>query len=172
MRVRAFAKAASMLALVVAMAAGGASMASAQPGPGGPGGPRGFGRFGGPGGPGGPGEFFGLGLTDQQREQIRALYEQHKTELQAAREAVRTARDAQEKALDAATLDEGAVRAAATQLASAEADMLILNAKIKAEAVQLLTPDQLAKLQERKAERARMKAEFESRRQQKQQPPQ
>jgi Spy/CpxP family protein refolding chaperone len=109
----------------------------------------------------------GLGLTDAQRDQIRALFDQHKAEFQTAHEAARTAREAQQTALDAATLDEGAVRAAATTLASAEADVLILTAKVKAEALQLLTPEQLTKLQERKAERAKMRAEFEQRRQQK-----
>jgi protein CpxP len=141
----------------------------------------GHGRFG--GGPFG----FGVGrapgmellrqldLTDQQKEQIRGIVQSHRSEFQQVREKIRTAFEAQRAAADATPADEATIRAKATDVASAEADMIVLASKVRAEVFQVLTPDQQAKAKELKAQREQRRQEWQQkmqeRRQQKQTTP-
>lgn len=117
------------------------------PGPGGPGGP-GM-RMRRPGGPGGFG-FRGLDLTDDQREQLKKINESHRAEFQAAGKKARAAHDGMRALIDAETIDEAAIKAKSAEIAAANAEMMILNAKVRKEAMQILTADQLAKLKERR----------------------
>jgi Spy/CpxP family protein refolding chaperone len=132
------------------------------PGPGGqmgPGGPGGPGRRG-PGGPmgiGGP-EFRELDLTDGQREQIKAIVDSHQAEFKAVREKLGAAHQGMRALLDAETLDESAVRAKSAEVAAADADAAILQAKVRSETLTVLTAEQQAKLKELRATRqSRMK---------------
>ena len=139
--------------LVAAMAGGGAFATAQSPqGPGGRGGP-------GPGGPGprrpgGPMADFGLRgieLTDAQREQVRSIMDAHKTEFDATSTKLRDAhRLFAEATIEAATVDESAVRAAATAVAAAMADEAILRAKVRAEVEATLTPEQQEQLKQRR----------------------
>lgn len=143
------------LSAVAAVAAqgpsGGQPPFAGRGGPRGPGGPGG--RMGGPGGPGGA---IGipldrLNLTDAQRDQVKSVVDSHETELRALGEKAMTARRALEQAVTADTIDEGAIRAVAADVASVESDMAVARARVHADVLQVLTSDQRAKLKELQA---------------------
>ena len=143
---------------LVAALAGGTAVAIAQPpqgggpGIGGPGrGPRG----GGPRGFGGPMGDLGLrgvDLTDAQKEQLRSIMESHKQEFEQVGAKLREAHQGLAAAVDGPSVDESAIRARSTTLATALADEAILRAKVRVEVQGILTAEQLQKVQERKAE--------------------
>ncbi|MEW6323220.1 MAG: Spy/CpxP family protein refolding chaperone [Acidobacteriota bacterium] len=144
--------------LVGALALGAGAMVAAQ-GPGGPGfgpGPR-MGH-GGPGGPGGPGAFLGglrlgqLDLTDAQRDQIRGIREARQAEFRQIGERLRTARRALGEAVRGTAVNEAAIRAAAADVAAVEADAAVLAARVHAEILGVLTPEQVQKLEEGRAQ--------------------
>lgn len=122
------------------------------PGPGGPGM-----RMRGPGGPGGPmgfgPGFRGLDLTDDQKEQLKKIAESHQAEFKAIGDKTRTAHEGMRALLQADTIDESAIRAKSQEVAAAQAEAMILNAKVRKESMQTLTADQLAKLKERREAR-------------------
>ena len=120
------------------------------PPPGGPGGP-GMRRPGGPMGFG-PG-FRELDLTDDQKAQMKSIAQSHRDEFRAAGEKARAAHDGMQALLEAETIDEAAIRAKSTEVAAAEADVMILNAKVRHESMQLLTSEQQAKLKELRSSR-------------------
>jgi protein CpxP len=143
--------------VAVALAVGGSSLVMAQDGqmkqrgPGGPG--MGMRGPGGPMGMGiGPG-FRELDLTDDQKAQVRAIRESHQAEFKAVGEKMRAAREGMRALIEADTLDEAAVRAKSVEVAAAEADAAILNAKVRTQTLQVLTAEQLAKLKELQAAR-------------------
>lgn len=116
-------------------------------GPGGAGGR--VGRFGaaGPGGFRGPGAAIGLpvrelNLSDAQQDQIRDIVQRHRDEMRTAQDHLRTARDAQRKAVETVPVDEGAIRAMTQQLADAETEAAILQARVHSEVWSILTADQ------------------------------
>jgi Spy/CpxP family protein refolding chaperone len=106
-------------------------------GPGRPGGPLGF----------GPG-FRALDLTDDQKAQLKQINDSHAAEFRAVRDKSRAAHLGMQALVTAETIDESAIRAKSAEIAAAEADMLILNAKVRKESMQILTAEQLAKLKE------------------------
>ena len=100
----------------------------------------------------------GLALSDEQKTRVRALREQQRTELRAVRDGMRTAREKLRDLRAAATFDEAAFRAAAGAVASAQADLMVLRARHRAQFLGLLTPEQRERvrvLQVRAARRAR-----------------
>jgi Spy/CpxP family protein refolding chaperone len=126
------------------------------------------GGIGGPGqrGPGGPGGFGGpmgmLGpivhdLTDAQREQLKGIMDSHRDEFTQVGDKMRAAREAMGALVDAEVIDESAIRAKSVDVAAAEADAAILNAKVRAEVFGILTPEQVAKAKEMKAAGPRMR---------------
>jgi len=123
------------------------------PGPGGPGPGMRMRGPGGPGGPGGPMGFRGLDLSDDQKEQLKKIAESHEAEFKAIGEKTRAAHEGMRELMDAETINESAIRAKSQEAASAQADAMILNAKIRKESLQILTADQLAKLKERRDQR-------------------
>jgi periplasmic protein CpxP/Spy len=119
------------------------------PPPGGRGGPG----MRGPGGPGGGRMGFGPGfreldLSDDQRAQIKTINDSHREQFQQAGEKIRVARQAMQTLIESDSIDESAIRAKSAEIASAEADAMILNAKVRQESMQVLTSEQLAKLKE------------------------
>ena len=145
---------AAALAVVTMATAAPMLMAQDQPqrrqGPGFGGPPPG----GGPGmrgpGPMGPMGFRGLDLSDDQRAQLKQINESHAAEFKAVRDKSRAVREGMDALLTAETINESAIRAKSAEIAAAEADMLILNAKVRKEAMQILTAEQLAKLKEQR----------------------
>ena len=117
-------------------------------------GPRGGIRMRGPGGPMGFGpEFRGLDLTEDQRTQLRSIAESHRDEFRAAGEKARAAHDGMQALVEADTINESAIRAKSAEIAAAEAEVMILNAKVRQESMQVLTSEQQQKLKELRAAR-------------------
>jgi Spy/CpxP family protein refolding chaperone len=94
-----------------------------------------------------------LGLSDDQRQEVRRIMELHKAERQAIFERLREARRAQSEAVMAVPVDEGAVRARSAELAKVEADSAVLRARVHAEVYNVLTPEQQEKAKALRAER-------------------
>lgn len=154
-------------AAVLALAAGAPMLLAQdqqprQPGFGGPppGGGLGPGmRMRGPGGPG-AGPMMGIGpgmrelnLSDDQKEQLKKIAESHRDEFRAAGEKARAAHDGMQALIEADNIDENAIRAKSAEIASAEAEVMILNARVRHESMQVLTSEQQAKLKELQANR-------------------
>ena len=130
----------------------GAMTYAQQPAPGM--GPGAAGPFRGPHGRG-MGPFARLGLplgqlelTDAQRQQIRSIVESHREEMRQLGERTRDARLALRHASEAEAFDENAVRAASNGLSGPMAERAVLHAKLRAEVMQVLTPEQKAKAAE------------------------
>ena len=117
-------------------------------GPGGPDGMRGM-----RGGPGFGGQFRNLDLTDDQKAQLKKIRDARQAEFKAAAGKIGAARQGMRTLLDAEAIDEGAIRAKSQEVAAAEAELAILNAKLRKESMQILTAEQLAKLKERREHR-------------------
>ena len=116
------------------------------------------GRHGGPGGPMGRGGFFGpgldgpmgllrmlgprLNLTDTQRDQLKNIAAAHKDEWTTLADRARTAHQALNDAIMADKLDDATIRTKASELAAVEADIAVASAHARAEAWQILTPEQ------------------------------
>lgn len=103
-----------------------------------------------------------LGLTEDQRTQVRAILEQHRAETRAAAEKAAAARERMRVAETAPTLDEADLRAAAASLADAQVEAAIVRAKVRSEVEGLLTPEQRQKADEirtRAQERLKQRAE-------------
>jgi periplasmic protein CpxP/Spy len=136
---------------------------------------RARGGFGGPGGFGGFGHRQGLemlrqlDLTDQQRQQVRTIMQNHKSDFQQVRERMHTAMAAQHAAGTATPPDEATIRAKATEVGAAQGDLAVLLARVRTEVFQILTPEQQAKAQELQAQRAQRREQMRERFQQRQQ---
>jgi protein CpxP len=132
-------------------------------------GPRGgpFGR-GGAMGPGrGPGMALGaLNLTDAQRSQITDIRARHRDDAQAASEQLRTVQQKQREAIETFPVNEALITSLSQDLAQAEVNMAIQEARLNADIWAVLTPDQQAQLTKLRADR---QARMEERRQQMQQ---
>jgi periplasmic protein CpxP/Spy len=120
-------------------------------GPGGPGGP---GRMGGPGGPMGMLPMLGpqLGLTDAQRDQIRAIADAHKDDWKALADRGRTAHLALDQAITADNVNDAAIRQKAAEVAAVEADVAVARAHAYTEVLPILTADQKAQLKSMQAQ--------------------
>jgi Spy/CpxP family protein refolding chaperone len=121
-------------------------------GPGGPGGPD---RFGGPGGRGGPMSMlpmFGprLGLSETQRDQIKAIAAAHQDEWKALADRARTAHMALEQTVTADAVDDALIRQKSAEVSAVEADVAVARAHAFAEALHVLTAEQKAQLKERR----------------------
>ncbi len=118
---------------------------------------RGRGMQGGPP-PGGPGPagipLNRLGLSDAQRDQVRSIMDGHRTDQQSLGTRLRQAREALQKAVEAGTFDEGAVRQQSMALGEIETDLAVQRARVFSEIYQVLTPDQQSVLKEQEARRA------------------
>jgi Spy/CpxP family protein refolding chaperone len=116
----------------------------------GPGGPIGLG----PGGPLGMLRMLGarLGLTEAQQGQIKTIVESHRDEWNALGDRARAAHDALRDAVTADTVDEALIRAKSADAAAVEADIAVASARARAEAWQVLTPEQQAQAKQLQSE--------------------
>jgi Spy/CpxP family protein refolding chaperone len=136
-------------ALVAALVGGGALAYAQGPLPGGP-------RGRGPGGPGGPGaglSLRALDLTDAQQEQVRQLTQQNREQMRALMDRMRAAQEARRRAVEAVPFNESQVRSAMKDLAEVEADLAVSEARLQADIYALLSADQQQRLQKLRADR-------------------
>jgi periplasmic protein CpxP/Spy len=92
----------------------------------------------------------GLDLTDQQKEQIRTILTNHKSDIQSVAQESLKAQKGLREAL-AAGADDATLKYAYDKVSAAGWDALLLRKNIGAEIKPVLTPEQLAKLQKRLA---------------------
>jgi Spy/CpxP family protein refolding chaperone len=122
-----------------------------------PPGPPPHGRESGPGDPGGPG--FGprlaeeLGLSDDQKPQLEALRGKQREALHPLMESARQAHEAFQAALDADNADAATIGQAALAMKAAEKKLRAAHAAAFEEMKAILTPEQVAKLEELRAQR-------------------
>ena len=107
-----------------------------------PGGPMGFGAG-----------FRNLDLTDDQQAQLKKIADARRSDFEAAGQKVRAAREGMRALVEADSINESAIRAKSAEIAAAEADVMILNAKVRQESLQVLTSEQQAKLKEQRTVR-------------------
>jgi protein CpxP len=109
-------------------------------------GPAGPGR--GPGGPMGMLPMLGprIGLTDAQKDQIKAIADTHKDDWKALADRSRAAHMAVDAAISADTIDEATIRQKSAEAAAVEADIAVARAHARAEVWQILTADQKTQL--------------------------
>ena len=110
-----------------------------------------------------------LGLTDDQRQQIRAAVSAHRDDFRALMERGRTAREAERAAIEKVPANEQEIRAAAAEVAAVEADAAVLRARVHEQVWSVLTPDQQARAHALRAEREQRRAQFRAERQQRRQ---
>jgi len=160
-------RALTLTAVLAGLLAGGVAIAQG-PGPGRRG-PGGFGRPG-PGGPGGPGglPLQALNLSETQQDQIKQLMQQHHQQNQSVGEQLRTAMEAQRKAVETIPVDEGLIRSTTQALVDAQTEMAIQQARRQSEIFALLTPDQQAQARKLQAERSQRMQQQRQRGQQRQ----
>jgi Spy/CpxP family protein refolding chaperone len=124
---------------------------------------RGMGPGGrGPGGPMGMLPMLGprIGLTDAQKDQIKAIADTHKDDWKALADRSRTAHMAIEAAISADTIDEATIRQKSAEAAAVEADIAVARAHARAEVWQILTADQKAQLKAMQAEMQQRRGKF------------
>ena len=149
----------ALIALIVALMAGFTAALFAQGGPGG-GTRRGPGGGAAPFGPGDPGgrgfaAGFALGqldLSDAQKQQVRDIMQRRQQELRPTLDRLQQAMQAQRAAINAVPVNEQAVRAAAANLAAAEADMAVEQARMHADIFAILTVEQQEKAKQLEAQ--------------------
>ncbi len=99
-----------------------------------------------------------LGLTDAQKQQMKAVAESHRDEWKALADRAVAAHKALNDAVTADATDEAAIRQRSAEAAAVQADIAVARAHARAEMFQVLTPDQQAQA---KTMRKRMADRFE-----------
>jgi protein CpxP len=89
-----------------------------------------------------------LGLTDQQKVQVKGILRGYQPTAGPLIREVVTERRALRDAIRAQTIDETAIRAQAAKVASLEADLAVQRAHIAHDIRAVLTPDQIQKLKD------------------------
>ena len=89
-----------------------------------------------------------LDLTEDQRTSIRTTMREFRESGADARQALRAAQRNFRDAVTAETVDETAIRAAAAEAASLQADAAVLRAEMRTAVLALLTADQRAELEQ------------------------
>ena len=87
-----------------------------------------------------------LGITTEQRTQIRRIVKSHRQEIAAVMTPVAEKRRALRDATLAENANEATIQAAAGELGKAIGDAAVVGSKIKAEVQQVLTPEQREKV--------------------------
>ena len=101
-----------------------------------------------------------LGLSDDQKQQIRGILKSHATEIETQLEAAQTGRKALREAMGTQPLDEGRIRQQALALGEVRADGAVLRARIRSEIWPVLTAEQQQKAKQLRS----MKGKREKRR--------
>jgi periplasmic protein CpxP/Spy len=94
-----------------------------------------------------------LALTDQQKTQVKAIFQDNRAQAKPLFTSMMTERRQLRKLVESGTADEAAIRAESAKVAAIQADLAVQRAKGAKQFMALLTPDQQAKLAALKAER-------------------
>lgn len=89
-----------------------------------------------------------LELSDQQREQIRAVHEVYHEDVEALVNVMRVARGDLQDRIVTDSFDEVAIREASSRVAAVSADLAVVRARIHSDVRQILTPEQIAEAEE------------------------
>jgi Spy/CpxP family protein refolding chaperone len=89
-----------------------------------------------------------LGITDAQRDEIRAILRKHQPTVEPMVKQLVVERRALRDVIHAETIDEKAIRKQAGKIAGIQADLAVQRAHVAREIRDVLTDDQLAKLAE------------------------
>jgi periplasmic protein CpxP/Spy len=101
-----------------------------------------------------------LGLSDQQKTQAKALFEQNRTKNKPLFGALMTEKHELRKLVMSGSADEAAIRAQAAKVAAVQADLSVQRAQAAKQFLALLTPDQVTKLRAIQAKREQKMKEF------------
>jgi Spy/CpxP family protein refolding chaperone len=93
-----------------------------------------------------------LGLTDQQKTQIKQILENEKPKVQPLRDQLRNEHQQMAALTKDGAFDEAQVRNIANQQAQTQANLIVERQRVKSEIYQLLTPDQRTKADQMKAQ--------------------
>ena len=93
-----------------------------------------------------------LGLTNNQREKVKAVMNSHTEELQALSRKMFDERKSLCDLIQADEMDEKAIRAQAAKISAVEADLAVIRAKIAQEIKPLLSAEQKQRMKELKEE--------------------
>ena len=88
-----------------------------------------------------------LGLTDAQKDQLRAVAQSRRDEWRTLGDRMRIARRALAQATSANPIDEAAIRQRSADVAAVAADIAVARARARAEMMQVLTPEQQTQLE-------------------------
>jgi periplasmic protein CpxP/Spy len=94
-----------------------------------------------------------LGLTDQQKAQVKELFKTRRAQNKPLFVALMTEKHQLRTLVQSGSADEAAIRAQAAKVASAEADLAVQRAQGTKQFLALLTPDQVTKLRALQAKR-------------------
>ena len=94
-----------------------------------------------------------LNLSETQQDQVKQLMQQYRQQNQNLGEQLRTAMEAQRKAVQTIPVDEGLIRSTTQALVEAQTEMAIQQARLQSEIFALLTPDQQAQVRKLQVER-------------------
>lgn len=108
----------------------------------------------GKGGPHGKGGMMGFpflqSLSEDQKPKVAEIFAKYKDEMDQRRDASAAAMEKVADAVHADTFNEADIRQAFKEASAAKEEMVVLRAKILSEIKPLLTPEQIAKMKERK----------------------
>lgn len=99
--------------------------------------------------------FRGIGLTDEQRQQVRGLLQQRRPEFRALVQKLDVARRAVRSARQATPVDEAAIKQLQQQAAKLRQEAAALRKQLRDDTLKLLTPEQQEKLRTRPGQRIR-----------------
>lgn len=123
-----------------------------------------FGRggYGGHGGHGGGGELgmlMQLDLTDEQKAQIREMLPAYRDKKEGLRTALHAKRQEMRTLMEAESFDEKAVRQKFREMAPLMEDMAVLRGRVRHDIKAVLTPEQVAAIQDRRPNRGDKRSE-------------
>jgi len=93
-----------------------------------------------------------LGLSDQQKTQARAIFQENRAQAKPTLVSLRSERHQLRNLIQSGSADEGAIRAQSAKVSALQADLAVQRAKGAKQLLALLTPDQQAKWQALRAQ--------------------
>ncbi|HEY3380958.1 MAG TPA: Spy/CpxP family protein refolding chaperone [Vicinamibacterales bacterium] len=92
-----------------------------------------------------------LGLSDTQKQQVKAILQGHKADFKGFADRLVTARRTLGDAIAVDPINEAAIREKSADLAKVQADLAVFRAQVRKEVFGVLTPDQQQKAKDMKA---------------------